>query len=180
MTGFSYRLSITALSTNTGLAWGDFDGDGDLGRYIGNHKAANKLLRNTTRGDGQIITDVSRNCSRDTGPSLPLPGSVSPSTYSRIRKCWPSFSSRPWIPATEGWFSWGQRLGFALEALEAAGIFGEMFRQGLDGHVAGETRVLGQVDYAHASTTDFKISSETETWHSSYDKGTDHANVGVW
>ena len=50
--------------------------------------------------------------------------------------------------------------GFALKALEAAGILGQVIRQGLDGHVPIETRVPGQTAHTHATAADLAVDEE--------------------
>ena len=49
----------------------------------------------------------------------------------------------------------GKGLGLTLEAFEADGVLGEELRQFLDGDVAVEARVAGQVDNTHAAAADF-------------------------
>ena len=47
-----HQLSLPPLAgpgPSSGVAWGDYDGDGDADLYVSNHDAANHLLRN----DGQ-------------------------------------------------------------------------------------------------------------------------------
>ena len=44
----------------------------------------------------------------------------------------------------------GQHAGFALEAGQALGVFGEAFGKDLDGNPAAELGVGGAVDHAHA------------------------------
>jgi hypothetical protein len=48
----------------------------------------------------------------------------------------------------------GERAGFALEALQALRVAGDVVGQYLEGDVASELRVVGAIDLAHAPGTE--------------------------
>lgn len=48
----------------------------------------------------------------------------------------------------------GRSLGFALESLEALGVFGQLARQDLERHPALELEVIRQVDLSHSTLTE--------------------------
>ena len=64
VSGATFSLGQSFPGASTGVAWGDYDGDGDQDLYLVGYNVANRLLRN----DGGNLTDVTTAPLNVTGP----------------------------------------------------------------------------------------------------------------
>ncbi len=105
-------------------------------------------------GVGDLDREAQRLVERQRPASRSRSASVSPSRYSMTRKSMPSSRPTSWSVQMCGWFRLRDRPRFALEAVRAVAVGGDVRRQDLDRDRAIEAGVARAVDLAHAARAD--------------------------